>query len=124
MKATRIWMFRGTAALEPMWWRVENTGPDVWEVVESYDNGFTWIGNCVFDSVDGAVAFVEAWMRMNDCETRSRNMDYHNEPALFLAWEAGRIAGDDIYSWADYFDMPDEVTIEEWNDLLSVFWGC
>lgn len=43
------------------------------------------------------------------------------EHALFIGWGNGRAAGDDIYSWADYFECPAD-DIDTWNDWLCMLW--
>lgn len=43
---------------------------------------------------------------------------------MFISWQAGRMGGDDLYSWGDAFDTPEWVTsLDEWNDWLSLLWG-
>ena len=56
-----IWKFRGTAGLGPMWWTVMPSEAGGYDVAESYDEGETWVCNCVLESEQAAWDFIADW---------------------------------------------------------------
>ncbi len=55
-------IFDGSAEHPPMWWRVIQLGPRRWAVDESYDEGRSWICNCVLPSLLAGRRFVKDWI--------------------------------------------------------------
>ena len=57
-----VFKFHGSSEHCPMWWSVEDPTEDVrWAVLESYNEGKTWITNCILDSNQAAWDFIAAW---------------------------------------------------------------
>lgn len=53
--------FYGTKDHPPMLWAVEKDSPAGWAVLESYNDGCTWIRNCTVAEEQDGWNFVAGW---------------------------------------------------------------
>ena len=60
------YVFPGTPDHDPMLWGIEWNGETgQCAVVESYDNGETWIGNCHLPTMEDCNRFILIWFNNN-----------------------------------------------------------
>ena len=56
--------FAGNEENSPMIWGIEQELDNMrWRILESYDNGLTWIVNCYLKTEADCDAFIAAWMQ-------------------------------------------------------------